>query len=72
MFMRLKVAWFFIKRWDDVIGIIIVALIAFLFAFHMIKTSDMVMTILFCGKIALYMVGIMGLIITIAQFDWRK
>jgi len=37
MFMGLKVVCFFIKRWDDVIGIIIGALIGLLFVYHMIE-----------------------------------
>jgi len=67
--MRLKEAWFFIEGWVDVIGIIIVALIAFFFAFQMIKTSDTVMILFLCGKIALYMVGIVCLIIAISRFE---
>jgi hypothetical protein len=37
MFIKVKVAQYVIKRWDDVIGIIIVALIGLLFVYHMIK-----------------------------------
>jgi len=53
MLMRLKVVWFFIERWDDVIGIIIVASIAILFACHMREKSDTALILALCGKIAL-------------------
>jgi len=53
MLMRLQVVWLFIERWDDVIGIIIVAPIVILFAFHMIEKSDTALILSLCGKIAL-------------------
>jgi hypothetical protein len=48
--MRLKAAWFFIERWNDVVWIIIVSLIVFLFALHMMDQSDTAMILFYVAK----------------------
>lgn len=52
MLIKLKAVWFFLKRWDDMIGIIIVILIALLFAFLMIGKSCAALTLLSQGKLS--------------------
>jgi hypothetical protein len=71
MLKRLKVAWFFINRWDDIIGMIVVSSIAFLFAFHMIRLPDTAMIVFLCARMVLCVIGIVGLLIAIFQMNKR-
>ena len=69
--MRLIAIWVFIKRWDDVIGIIIVTLIAFLVAFLMMGESVYGTDPFITGKTFFCIVGIEIFITAIAYFNRR-
>jgi hypothetical protein len=52
MLIKLKAVWFFLKQWDDVIGIIIVILIAVLLAILMMGKACTALTLLSQGKLS--------------------